>query len=135
MAALGGRFFVCAVKNVSNRPKKGIFAGSGPLIARAIAAGMLLSVGGPTSAQFFNFGGYQQRPQPRRGGAWFGGGWSNPDFFDPLQRAPPLERRQSPAPREDFSKAPQPERRETFPTGNVLTIGDRLDDWVRRGGG
>src|SRR4029450_13384182 len=132
MAALGGRFFVCAVKNVSNRPKKGIFAGSGPLIALAIAAGMLLSVGGPTSAQFFNFGGYQQRPQPQRGGGWFGGGWSNNDF-DPFQRAPPLERGESPPPRADFSRAPQPGRRETVPTRNVLVIGDAMADWLAYG--
>src|SRR4030095_732896 len=110
MAGVGAGFSVGTVTPVSNKPKKGVFTGSGPLIALAIAAGMLLSVGGPTSAQFFNFGGYQQRPQPQRGGGWFGGGWSNPDFFDPLQRAPPLERRQSPEPREDFSKAPEPHR-------------------------
>ena len=111
---------------MSNKSKKGVFTGSGALIALAIAAGMLLSVGGPTSAQFFNFGGYQQRPQPQRGGGWFGGGWSNHDFFDPFQRAPPLERRQSAPPREDFSRAPPPEKRETVPTRNVLVIGDAM---------
>ena len=122
---------MCAVKNVSNKPKKGVFAGSGPLIALAVAVGMLLSVGGPTSAQFFNFGGYQQRPQPQRG--WFGGGgWFGGDQFDPY-RAPPLERRQSPPPREDFSRAPLPEKRDTVPTRNVLVIGDAMADWLAYG--
>ena len=45
-----------------------VFTKSGPLIALAIAAGMVLGIVGPTSAQFFNFGGFQQRPQPQRGG-------------------------------------------------------------------
>src|SRR5262245_48683866 len=112
MPALGTSSAFCTVKSVSNEPKNGVFAAR-PLIALAIAAALLLGVGGPTSAQFFNFGGYQQRPQPQRGGGWFGGGWSNDGFVDPFQRAPPLERRQSSPPREDFSKAPPPERRET----------------------
>jgi len=59
---------------MSDKPKQGSVVGSGPLIALAIAAMMLLSVGEPTSAQFFNFGGFQQRSQPPRGGGWFGGG-------------------------------------------------------------
>ncbi len=51
-----------------------IFTESGPLIVLAKAAGMVLGMVGPTSAQFFNFGGFQQRPQPQRGGGGFGGG-------------------------------------------------------------
>jgi uncharacterized protein len=133
MAALGAGFLVCTVKTVSNKPNKGVFTGSGPLIALAIAVGMLLSVGGPTSAQFFNFGGYQQRPQPQRGGGWFGGGWPNDGFVDPFQRAPPVERRQSAPPREDFSRAPPPERHETVATRNVLVIGDAMADWLAYG--
>jgi hypothetical protein len=44
---------------MSDRPKrKGIFGGSGPLIALVAAAGVLLGTG-PTSAQFFNFLKYQ----------------------------------------------------------------------------
>src|SRR5262245_13056235 len=130
-----GRFLVCAVKTVSNRPKKGVLTRSGPLIALAIAVAVLLSVSAPTSAQFFNFGGYQQRPQPQRGGGWFGGGfgggWSNDGFVDPFQRAP--ERRPSPPPREDFSRAPPPEKRETAATRNVLVIGDAMADWLAYG--
>src|SRR5712671_7963666 len=60
-----------------DKPKKlGIFSESGPLIALAVAAGILLGLAGPSSAQFFNnYGGSQQRPQPQRGGGGFGGGW------------------------------------------------------------
>src|SRR5271163_816500 len=72
---------------MSDEPKKRSVTGSGLLIALAIAAGMLLTVLGPTSAQFFNFGGYPQQPQ--RGGGSFGGGWFGNDTFDPFHpRAP-----------------------------------------------
>jgi uncharacterized protein len=37
----------------------GIFTGSGALIALAIAAVVLLGIVKPSSAQFFNFGGFQ----------------------------------------------------------------------------
>ena len=73
-------------------PKKlGIFTGRGRLIALAVAVGLVLGMAGPTSAQFFNFGGYQQRPQPQRGGGWFGneqrgGGWFGNDPFAPYQQ-------------------------------------------------
>src|SRR5258708_39915726 len=52
--------------------KLGILTERGWLIALAVAAGLVLGMAGPTSAQFLNFGGYQQRPQPQRGGGWFG---------------------------------------------------------------
>src|SRR3954470_18969117 len=85
-----------------------VFTESGPLIALAIAAAMVLGVVGPTSAQFFNFGGFQQRPQPQRGGGGFGGGWFGNDTFEPYQQRAPQprwERRQTPSQvREDFSK-------------------------------
>ena len=71
----------------------GIFTEGGPLIALAIAAGMVLGVVGPSSAQFFNFGGFQQRPQPQRGGGGFGGGWFGNGMSDPFQQqAPPQPR-------------------------------------------
>ena len=96
--------------------KLGIFTGRGRLVALAVAVGLVLGMG-PTSAQFFNFGGYQQRPQPQRGGGWFGneqrgGGWFGNDPFAPYQQQlapPPRHGRQAPAVREDFSKAPPPE--------------------------
>ena len=68
-----------------------IFTERGRLIAMAVAVGLVLGMAGPTSAQFFNFGGYQQRPQPQRGGGWFGneqrgGGWFGDDPFAPYQQ-------------------------------------------------
>jgi len=116
---------------VSDKPKKGIFAGSGRLIALAIAAGMLLGVGGPTSAQFFNFGGYQQQPQ--RGGGGFGGGWFGNGMFDPFQQRAPRPRQTRPPVREDFSRAPPSEKRETVPERHILVLGDGMADWLAYG--
>ena len=126
-------------------PKKpSIFTKRGRLIALAVAAGMVLGMAGPTSAQFFNFGGYQQqRPQPQRGGGWFGneqrgGGWFGNDPFAPYQQqqAPPPRphaRQAPPAPREDFSKAPPPEKRNTVPERHILVLGDSMADWLAYG--
>ena len=65
---------------MSDKPKRGSFPGSDLLVAMTIATGVLLAVVGPTSAQFFNFGGFQQPPQ--RGGGWFGGGWFGNNTFE-----------------------------------------------------
>jgi hypothetical protein len=120
---------------VSDKPKKACTL-RGPLVALAIAAGILLG-GEPTSAQFFNFGGFQQRPQPQRGGGWFGGGWFGNDSYGPFQQRVPLprlERRQTaPSAREDFSRAPPAARREAIPEHNVLVIGDNMADWLAYG--
>src|ERR1700675_4596778 len=110
-----------------------IFTESGPLIALAIAVGMVLGIVGPTSAQFFNnFGGFQQRPQPQRGGGWFGN-----DMFEPFQQHAPQprwDRRQTlPPVREDFSKAPPPEKRDTVPERHILVLGDAMADWLAYG--
>ncbi len=106
-----------------------MFTERGPLIALAIAAGMLLGIVGPTSAQFFNFGGFQQRPQPQRGGGGFGGGWFGGDTFQPFQ-----PRRQTlPPVREDFSRAPPPEKRDTIPERHILVLGDAMADWLAYG--
>src|SRR4030088_1602060 len=115
-----------------------IFTESGPLIALAIAVGMVLGIVGPTSAQFFNnFGGFQQRPQPQRGGGGFGGGWFGNDTFAPFQQQAPQPRwngRQTPVPvREDFSKAPPPEKRNTVPERHILVLGDAMADWLAYG--
>src|SRR5712672_637380 len=118
-----------------DKPKKlRVFTKSGPLIALAIAAGMVLGIVGPSSAQFFNFGGFQERPQPQRGGGGFGGGWFGNDTFEPFQQRAPQPRRQAPAPvREDFSRAPPPEKRDTAPERNVLVLGDAMADWLAYG--
>src|ERR1700704_1186720 len=117
-----------------DKPKKlRVFTKSGPLIARAIRTGMVLGIVGPSSAQFFNFGGFQQRPQPQRGGG-FGSGWFGNDMFEPFQQAPPQPRRQTlPPVREDFSKAPPPEKRETVPERHILLLGDAMADWLAYG--
>ena len=111
---------------------------TGTLVALAIAAGMVLGAVGPSSAQFFNFGGFQQRPQPQRGGGGFGGGWFGNDIVDPFhQYAPPPRRERRlqtlPPVREDFSKAPSPEKRETVPERRVLVLGDAMADWLGYG--
>src|SRR3984885_13278128 len=114
-----------------------IFTESSPLIALAIAAGMVLGIVGPTSAQFFNFGGFQQRSQPQRGGGGFGGGWFGHDMFEPFQQQMPQprwDRRPTPPPvREDFSKAPLPEKRDTVPERHILVLGDAMADWLAYG--
>jgi hypothetical protein len=127
------------------------FTKRGRLIALAVAVGLVLGMVGPTSAQFFNFGGYQQRPQPQRGGGWFGneqrgggwfgneqrgGGWFGNDTPYQQQYAPPprLHGRQAPpAVREDFSKAPSPEKRNTVPERHILVLGDAMADWLAYG--
>jgi uncharacterized protein len=120
------------LKSVSDKPKKGILTASGSLIALAIAAVMLLSLGGPTSAQFFNFGGFQQQPPPQRGGGWFGN-----DTIGPFQQRAPQprwhRRRASTPVREDFSRAPPPEKRDIVPERNVLVLGDAMADWLAYG--
>jgi hypothetical protein len=105
-----------------------VFTETGPLIALAVAATLLVGIAGPASAQFFNFGGPprpQPAPPPRGGG--FGGGWFGGDLFAPFQQQAPKRVR------EDFSKAPPPEKRETVPERNVLVLGDAMADWLAYG--
>jgi hypothetical protein len=114
---------------MSDRPKRqGIFGGSGPLIALVTAAGVLLGIG-PTSAQFFNFGGFQQRSQPQHGRGWFG----NNQFEAFRPHAPQPRRQKLPPIREDFSKAPPPEKREPVPQRVILVLGDSMADWLAYG--
>jgi uncharacterized protein len=97
---------------MSDEPKKlRVLTESGPLIALAVVAGMVLGVVAPASAQFFNFDGFQQRPSLQGGGRGFEGGWFGNEMFPPVQQRrapqPRWERRQTvPNVREDFSKAP-----------------------------
>jgi uncharacterized protein len=122
--------------------KLGTFTERGPLIVLAVAIGLVLGMVGPVSAQFFNFGGVQQRPQPQRGGGWFGndqrgGGWFGNDMFAPHQQqdAQPRShgRQAAPVVREDFSKAPPPEKRNTVPERRILVLGDSMADWLAYG--
>src|ERR1700730_10258683 len=124
-----------------DKPKKRrILTDSGALIALAIASWMVLGIVEPSSAQFFDFGGFQQRPQPQRGGGGgggggWGGGWFGNGMSEPFQQqAPRWERRQTlPPVREDFSKAPPPGKRETVPERNILVLGDAMADWLAYG--
>jgi hypothetical protein len=105
-----------------------VFTETGPLVALAVAIALLIGIAGPASAQFFNFGGpppqQQQRPAPRpnQGGGWFGG-----DFFAPFQQQAPQR------PREDFSRAPAPAKRDSTAERNVLVLGDAMADWLAYG--
>ncbi|RZN12177.1 SGNH family hydrolase, partial [Bradyrhizobium sp. Leo121] len=109
-----------------------MFTESGPLVALAVVIALLVGIAGPASAQFFGFpgfGGPPQRSAPRNnGGGWFGG-----DFFAPFQHAPPQQQQQQQAPRQDFSRAPPPAKRDTAPERNVLVLGDAMADWLAYG--
>src|ERR1700681_621289 len=108
-----------------------VFTESGPLIALAVAVALLVGIVGPSSAQFFNFGGPPRPPAPvprSNGGGFGGGGWFGGDLFAPFQ--------QQQAPKrviENFSKAPPPDKRETVPERNVLVLGDGMADWLAYG--
>jgi hypothetical protein len=120
--------FSSAAERMSDKPKSllGVLTERGPLIALSVAALLLFGIAGPASAQFFNFGGppRPQAPIPRSGGGWFGN-----EIFAPFQQAP----RRAPVVREDFSRAPSPEKRDTVPERNVVVLGDAMADWLAYG--
>jgi uncharacterized protein len=116
-----------------------VFTEGGPLIAVATAVALLLGIAGPALGQgFFNFGGPPQRPQPqqRNNGGGFGGGpggWFGGDLFAPFQQQAPRQQRVI---REDFSRAPSPEKRDaaaTPPERSILVLGDGMADWLAYG--
>ena len=102
-----------------------VFTDTGPLVVLAVAIALLVGIAGPASAQFFNFGGFGGPPRqaPQRGGGWFGG-----DFFAPFQQQPSQQ-----APRQDFSRAPAPAKRDTVAEHNILVLGDAMADWLGYG--
>jgi hypothetical protein len=110
-----------------------IFTEAGPLVALTVALALLIGIAQPASAQFFGFPGFGGGPpQPQRrappqhgGGGWFGG-----DFFAPFQQQ---QQQPSQAPRQDFSRAPGPAKRDTVAERNVLVIGDAMADWLGYG--
>jgi uncharacterized protein len=122
---------------MSDEPKMGGSTKRRLLIAVTISAGILATLVEPTAAQFFNFDGFQQPPQ--RSGGWFGGGWFGNDRFgndrfQPIHRRAPVPRQARPPPmREDFSRAPPPEKRETAPKRQILVLGDGMADWLAYG--
>jgi hypothetical protein len=115
---------------MSDQPKNR-FTETGPLVALAVAIALLVGIVGPASAQFFNFGGPPvrqappQQQQQRGGGGWFGN-----DIFAPFQQQAP------PRPREDYSRAPPPAKRDATlaaPERNILVLGDAMADWLAYG--
>src|ERR1041384_4221376 len=108
-----------------------IFTERGPLVALTVAIALLVGIAGPASAQFFNFGNFGRPtpPQPipqQRGSGWFGN-----DFFQPFRQEAPRR-----PVREDFSKAPPPEKRDGSappPERNILVLGDAMADWLGYG--
>ena len=103
------------------------------MLALTVAIALLTCIAGPASAQFFNFGGFGAPPRPPqavpqpRGGGWFGN-----DFFPQFRQEAP---RRAPV-REDFSKAPPPEKRDASapaPERNILVLGDAMADWLAYG--
>ena len=108
-----------------------VFTETGPLVALAVAIALLTGIAGPASAQFFNFGGFgaPQRPAPAPAPRSNGGGWFGGDFFAPFQQQQQAPQR----PREDFSRAPAPAKRDTVPERNVLVLGDAMADWLAYG--
>lgn len=98
-----------------------------PLRVIAVAGAMLLGVAAPASAQLFPFfEGPAHRPQRGGGGGWFGGNGFFAPFEQPRARPRPVER-------QDYSRAPAPEKRETPAERNVLVLGDAMADWLAYG--
>jgi hypothetical protein len=117
---------------MSQKPKMPWLPRRGALLA--LAGTMLFGIMAPASAQFFDFGRsspppqrQQQQPQRERGFGWFGG--NDSPFFAPFQQQAPKRQ----APREDFSRAPASERRDSTPERNVLVLGDSMADWLGYG--
>jgi hypothetical protein len=110
-----------------------LFTEAGPLIAVTVAVTLLLAIAGPASAQFFNFGGpprQQPQPRPNNGGGGIGG-WFGGDLFAPFQQQQPKR-----VVREDFSKAPPPEKRDPAAAPserNIMVLGDGMADWLAYG--
>ncbi len=122
---------------MSEKPKSllGFLTARGP--ALAISGLLLLGVAAPASAQFFGFGGPSQPPpRPPRGvgnGGYYnggGGGFFGNEVFAPFQHQAP--RRSAPV-REDYSRAPAPEKREAAAERNVVVLGDAMADWLAYG--
>ncbi|MGB3866080.1 MAG: SGNH family hydrolase, partial [Xanthobacteraceae bacterium] len=112
------------------KPLRRLFREHRALGVLAIAALILFGIAAPATAQLFPFFGDQpqrprQRVQPR------GGFFDNP-FFAPFERQPP-QQQQRPVERQDFSRAPPPEKREVPAERNVLVLGDAMADWLGYG--
>jgi hypothetical protein len=105
-----------------------IFTETSPLVALAVAIALLVGIARPASAQFFNFGNFGSPPRPSQPVPRSGGGWFGNDLFAPFQQQAP--KRQV---REDFSRAPPPEKRDNAAERNILALGDAMADWLAYG--
>ena len=106
------------------------------LHTRVVTVALFVGIIGPASAQLFNLGGPPQRPQ--RTGITSGGGWFGKDLFSPNRPEASQHRSASRAPvraasHEDFSRAPQPDRREAVFNRRVEVLGDGMADWLAYG--
>jgi hypothetical protein len=109
-----------------------IFTERGPLVALTVALALMMGIVGPASAQFFNFGGFGGPPRPPQAVPQQRGGWFGNDFFPQFRQEPP---RRAPV-REDFSRAPPPEKRDASappPERSILVLGDAMADWLAYG--
>ncbi len=115
------------------KPLRRLFRERRVLGALAVAGLMVFGIAAPATAQLFPFfgGGPQPQQRPYRGGGGGGGFFSNP-FFAPFEQRPP-QHQQRPAERQDFSRAPPPEKREAPAERNVLVLGDAMADWLGYG--
>ena len=102
-----------------------VFTDTGPLVALAVAIALLIGIVGPASAQFFNFGGPPQRQAPQRGRRLV-----RRRFLSAIPAAVAVQQQ---APRQDFSRAPGPAKRDTVAERNVLVLGDAMADWLGYG--
>src|SRR5262249_14701489 len=103
-----------------------IFTEPGPLGVLCVTIALLVGIVGPASAQFFNFGGFGQRPAAPRP---HGGGGVFRAFFSPYHEQQPKRVYQ------DFSKPPPPEKRDPtiVPERTVMVLGDGMADWLAYG--
>ena len=112
----------------SQNPFSGYSPRRGPLIALAVAIALLVGIAGPASAQFFNFGNFGGHRSPAAAAQR----WRRL-VRRRFLRAIPAAAAAPQAPRQDFSSAPPPAKRDTVPERNVLVLGDAMADWLAYG--
>lgn len=122
----------------TSRPLRRLLRDRGLLATLGVVAVLLFAVVAPAAAQsLFQFFEGLPRQQQQRGGwggggsGWGGGGFfGGDDGFAPYQRQP-----RRPVVREDFSRAPAPEKRDASnpPERSVVILGDAMSDWLGYG--
>ena len=105
-----------------------VFTESGPLIALAVAVAMLVGIAGAGFGAVFQFRRLRRTAGPRSGAATAAAAGSAA-----ICSRPSSSRRRDERYRENYSRAPPPEKRETVPERNVLVLGDAMADWLAYG--